>query len=990
MLCALYAVTLGAANPIQIENAKPGTGDWRLFSEAVNGEIEGYASATSVNQGESISFYVNTTSSTYQLDIFRLGWYGGEGGRRVADTVVRTGVQQVIPTPDPVTGLTECNWVDPYTITIPNDWVSGAYVVKLTTIGTSSPKNKYILFVVREDSRQANHNFQLTVSTAQAYNSWGGKSLYGASPARKVSFNRPYVDGSGTGIFLWRWEYNAIRFLEREGYDLTYTTNIDTHRRGHLLLNARSFLSIGHDEYWSWEMRTNVENALASGVNLGFFSANTCYWQVRFEPSTINGALDRTMVGYKSAALSSDPYALDGDPSNDNRITTLWRDAPVNRPEAALIGVQYIYYPVDEAIVIDDVTSQPWVFAETGLTTGSSLPGLLGYEVDAMNQFTPPGTVRLGHSPFPTAGGTMHSDMTIYDAGAAWVFATGSIQWAWGLDSWNGHNHPNAPVSHGARQITRNILREFAGSRANVDCQITISPDWVMVGSSAGSGTISLTTASHCGWSVSSNAAWLTASPTSGTGNAIITYQHASNAGSPTRDAELTIADKTFNIEQQSGCAYSYSPESASIGAAGGTVTFNITTTDVCAWTVETEESWLTITSPVSGFGSGNATVTVSVAPNEGPSRNAGVYLNGVYRNVQQSGGCTYSAQPTSVALPASGGEGEVAVTTNSACFWSSSTASSWIVLTSGTGGQGEGVTRYTVQANNTGAERVGTLVVAGINVTVRQSATECLYQFSPLWKSHTSASGTGTINVTSACEFEAVVESGSAFIQISSVTATAVYYVIGENVTGTARSGTIRIAGRAINITQNAAGVPMFSLTATATSTSAASLTWAAVSGASSYEIYRSSNGGSLGLVTATSSLSHTDTGLASNRTYLYRVRAIGASGVLSYSNLDPATTVMFTDPTILAGVTPVKATHILQLRTAVNAMRTAAVLPSQNFVDTSLSGARIKAVHIAQLREALAAARSAIGLPPVSYSVPGLSVVRASHINDLRSGVQ
>lgn len=991
MLCALYAATLGAANPIQIENAKPGTDQWRLFSESVNGEIEGYGSATSVNQGESISFYVNTIASTYQLDIFRLGWYGGEGGRRVASSVIRTGVQQVIPTPDPVTGLTECNWVDPYTITIPNDWVSGAYLVKLTTIGTSSQKNKYILFVVREDSRPANHNFQLTVTTSQAYNNWGGKSLYGTSPARKVSFNRPYTDGSGTGIFMWRWEYSAIRFLEREGFDLTYTTNIDTHRRGHLLLNAKSFLSIGHDEYWSWEMRTNVENALANGVNLGFFSANTCYWQVRFEPSTINGALDRTMVGYKHAAMASDPYALDGNPSNDNRITTLWRDPPVNRPEAALIGVQYIYYPVEEAIVIDDVTSQPWVFAETGLTTGSSLPGLLGYEVDAMNEFTPQGTVRLGHSPFQTASGTtMYSDMTIYDAGPAWVFATGSIQFAWGLDSWNGHNHPYAPVSHGAQQITRNILREFAGSSAHVDCQVTIDPDSVLVGSSAGSGTISLTTASHCGWSVSSSAEWLTATPTSGTGNATITYQHASNGGSPTRYATLTIADKTFNVEQRSGCTYSYSPESASIGAAGGTVSFDIITTNVCSWTAETRAGWLTITSPMSGSGSGNATVTVSVAPNEGPSRNAGVYLNGMYHNVHQSGGCTYAAQPTSVALPASGGEGEIAITTNSACFWSSSTATAWIVLTSGTSGQGEGVTRYTVQANTTGADRLGTIVVAGINVTVRQSATECLYEFSPLWTSHTSAATTGTINVTSACEFEAVVESGAAFIQITSVTPAAVNYTIGENVTGTARSGTIRIAGRAINITQNAAGVPMFPLTATATSTNAASLSWSAVSGATTYEIYRSSNGGSLGLVTAISSLSYNDGGLAANRTYLYRIRAIGPSGSIAYSNLDPATTIVFTDPAIVPGVTPIKAAHILQLRTAVNALRAAGVLPSRSFTDASLSGVRVKALHVAQLREALAAGRAAIGLPPVSYSVPDLSVVRASHINELRAGVQ
>ncbi len=252
VLCTALAAVVHAANPIQIENAKPGATDWVMFSEA-QGEIEGYGSVTSVNQGQSISFFVNTIAPTYNIDIFRLGWYGGRGARRVAATVTRTGIRQIIPSPDPVTGLIECNWTDPYTITIPNDWVSGAYVAKLTTVGMAPEKNKYILFIVREDSRPANHNFQITVTTSQAYNNWGGKSLYSGSPqARKVSFNRPYTDGSGTGIFLWRWEYAALRFLEREGYDLVYTTNIDTHRRGCLLLKAKSFLSSGHDDYWSW------------------------------------------------------------------------------------------------------------------------------------------------------------------------------------------------------------------------------------------------------------------------------------------------------------------------------------------------------------------------------------------------------------------------------------------------------------------------------------------------------------------------------------------------------------------------------------------------------------------------------------------------------------------------------------------------------------------------------------------------------------------
>lgn len=989
VLCTTLAAVVHAANPIQIENAKPGSPEWSMFSEA-QGEIEGYASATSVNQGESISFFVNTTAATYNIDIFRTGWYGGAGARRVAPTVTRTGIRQVIPTPDPVTGLIECNWTDPYTITIPNDWVSGAYVVKLTTLGMAQ-KNKYILFVVREDHRVANHNFQLAVATGQAYNAWGGKSLYNGSPqARKVSFNRPYTDGSGTGIFLWRWEYAAVRFLEREGYDLVYTTNIDTHRRGGLLLNAKSFLSIGHDEYWSWEMRANVEAARNTGVNLGFFSANTCYWQVRFEPSS-NGAPDRTMVGYKEAALMSDPFSIDSDPSNDHRVTTLWRNAPVNRPEAALLGVQFITYPVDAPIVIDDVTSAPWVFAETGLVKGSSLPGLLGYEVDAMNEFTPAGTIRLGNSPFfdEASHSTRYSHMTIYQhANGAWVFATGSIQWAWGLDDWNSSQRGER-LSPAAQQMTRNILRQFAGTTASADCQYTLSSTGATVGADAGSGSLTLSSASHCAWTIASSAAWLTVtSGTSGSGNRTINYSYTSNSGSPARAATLTIGDKTFTLQQQSGCAYSLSPTAASLGAAGGGTSFTVTTTAPCAWSAASDVAWLTF-SPASGFGT--TTVDVTVAANEGPSRDGSIEVNGGPDfDVHQSNGCVYTVQPLSVAGPASGMEGDVAITTHQDCFWNASTTAAWIGITAGSSGRGSGAVSYILYPNDTGAARTGTISAAGVSVTVRQSADDCLLDLAPLWASYTSAAATGTIDVTSDCPWTATVESGAHFVTITATTTTSVTYGVAANGSAVARSASIRIGGRTIHITQNGSGQAMIPLAATATSTSSASLSWPSVSGATSYEVYRSANGSTLGMVATTSSSSYRDNGLTANRTYLYRVRAVGSTGTLAYSNIDPATTIMFVDPDIVPHVTHIKAVHILQLRDAVNAMRAAGMLSYRNFTDPTLAGRTVKANHVAQLRTALSEARAAIGLPPLSFSHPSLTRVRASHVTELRAGVQ
>src|SRR5438132_8633093 len=169
-------------NPIVTENTKTGTTSWKLVNPATNREIEGYASLTSVLRGGQISFFVHTNEANYTIEIFRMGWYGGAGARQVMGAVQRAGVKQTIPTPDPVMGLVECHWTNPYTLTIPNntsdptDWMSGVYLAKLTA--ASSGKQSYIIFVVRDDARTSDLLFQSSVTTYQAYNSWGGRSLY--------------------------------------------------------------------------------------------------------------------------------------------------------------------------------------------------------------------------------------------------------------------------------------------------------------------------------------------------------------------------------------------------------------------------------------------------------------------------------------------------------------------------------------------------------------------------------------------------------------------------------------------------------------------------------------------------------------------------------------------------------------------------------------------------------------------------------------------
>ena len=425
---------------------------------------------TSVNAGGQISFFVNTIDPQYTLTIYRLGYYGGLGGRQMTQPVTLTGIAQPIPTPDPTYGMAECQWTSPYTFTVPSNWVSGIYVVKL--VGSQSGKQRYIVFVVRNDGRASDLIFQSSVSTYQAYNAWGGKSLYTYNStdgiaAVKVSYNRPYDDSQGAGNLL-QWELDMLAFLEQEGYNVVYSTDVDTHESPSQLLLHKGYLSVGHDEYWSYEMRQNVTAARDAGVNLGFFSADTCNWQIRFEPSPITGAVDRTQVGYKEL-WQDDPDA--SNPATYYLVTANWGQARYTypgHPEDALIGAMYNgAEPVNGNIIVTDPSS--WVFANTGLTNGSAIIGLLGYEASAEEGNQPANTILLAHSPYTAPNGsTAYGDMTVYQAASgATVFSTGTVQWSWGLSDISPWGPTTSIVNPVAQQITENVIEEFINSTAS-------------------------------------------------------------------------------------------------------------------------------------------------------------------------------------------------------------------------------------------------------------------------------------------------------------------------------------------------------------------------------------------------------------------------------------------------------------------------------------------------------------------------------------------
>jgi len=457
-------------NSIVVENQNAGTADWKITNLATNHEIEAYADATSINAGDSLNLKVSLSSAgQYNLEVYRLGYYGGAGGRLMARALGLDGLTQSNPMmTDTDTRLIECLWDVSYKLKTTADWTSGLYVIKLTDC--RSGKQSLVPFVLRKDNHPSDIGFQDAVTTAQAYNMFGGFSVYDVNSennkrAYQVSFDRPYdsnhlgfsnTDGFNCNNML-SWEYNMVRWLESQGYDISYYSNVDVHSNHLQLLSQKVFLSVGHDEYWSMEQRDRVESARDNGIHLAFYSANTAYWRVRFDCSS-RGQPNRVVTIYKDssgigAGPPLDPVARFDPPAS----TTRFRSREVDRPENALIGVGYVSEQDSIYEGFDFIVSNAAdpIYAHTGLRNGDRLKGLVGYEWDAVldNEESPDGLVILSKSPTranevlaPLPDGTnpnVSNAIHYRAASGAQVFSTGSIQWVWGLDnSWASQPPP--------------------------------------------------------------------------------------------------------------------------------------------------------------------------------------------------------------------------------------------------------------------------------------------------------------------------------------------------------------------------------------------------------------------------------------------------------------------------------------------------------------------------------------------------------------------
>jgi Domain of unknown function (DUF4082)/Bacterial Ig-like domain/Bacterial Ig domain len=515
-----------AQNPIANENKLPGNpaSEWDI-ADGSSGDlsIQGFATDISVNKGGVIHFKIDVNTGTnkqFGIKIYRIGYYNGNGARLIADLGTSfTGVAQSACNFDPATALTDCgNWTTTTSWTVPSTAVSGIYLAKLTRSAAGGGGTSHITFIVRDDASTSKLLFKTSDATWQAYNPYGGFSLYVGpgmpfNHAYKVSYNRPFLTrtGGGGGGFEEDWfmsaEYPMIRFLESNGFDMSYSTDMDMARSAsNPIVVHKAFLSVGHDEYWSSEERNTVESARSAGINLAFFSGNEVYWKTRWENSIDGTATPfRTMVCYKEGTLATPAENACGgicDPSpNANIWTGLWRDgcnypgvSDACKPENALSG-EISWDGNTGTMAVPDTyknlrfwRNTPNVSTLAAGQTATLTLGTLGYEWDWEQYFTsyPAGRITMSMTAFD---GHVHKLSMYKTTAGGWVFGAGTVQWAWGLDA----NHDRAALNSMGQAVDPPASPDMQQATINLFADMGIQPTTLQTGLVAGTASTDVT-----------------------------------------------------------------------------------------------------------------------------------------------------------------------------------------------------------------------------------------------------------------------------------------------------------------------------------------------------------------------------------------------------------------------------------------------------------------------------------------------------------------
>lgn len=510
LLICTQAQAACTLNAIACENQLVGNppSEWDVTG-AGDTTIQGFATDASVNVGTTVQFKIKTAATAWHIDIYRIGYYGGNGARKI--TTINATAAQSQPaclTQPTTTGLVDCgNWAVTKSWAVPATAVSGVYVARLVrndTLGAS-----HIMFIVRNDTSTSSILYQTSDTTWAAYNDFGGWSLYTGVPgsipgqvgdvrAYKVSLNRPNIlrgnQFARTNFFAD--EFPMVRWLERSGYDVSYISGVDTDRSGALLLNHQIFMDSGHDEYVSAAQRTNEEAARTAGKNMAYFAGNDNFWKTRWENSISTPATARrTMVSYKETFGQ-----VPTDPLDPPTWTGTWRDprfsppADGGKPENALTGTIYTINCCNAAAIVvpaDYGKMRFWrntpVATQAAGTSLSLTGGTIGYEFneDLDNGARPAGLMNLSRTTLSVASkltdfgvsyaaGTAVHAITLYRAaGGGLVFSTGTVRWSWGLDS--VHDDGSSVVDSRMQQATVNLFADMGAQPQTLTGQPGVS-----------------------------------------------------------------------------------------------------------------------------------------------------------------------------------------------------------------------------------------------------------------------------------------------------------------------------------------------------------------------------------------------------------------------------------------------------------------------------------------------------------------------------------
>jgi predicted small lipoprotein YifL len=390
-------------------------------------DVAAFLDVRSVAPGDSVHVFGIARDSQLSIRLYRLGWYAGAGGRLVLDAgVARVPVSGPCTAPAP--GPVECAWPEVASFRVPPDAFPGVYAVRYQDRGGEGG----VIPLVIRNRRPTPILVVLSFNTYQAYNGWGGSSLYDLGPVvqvPRVSFHRPYTDWTLERHFR-STDLPLVRFLERWGYPVSYLSDADFDADSSLGDRSRLVVISGHAEYWTTTMRHHADRLVGGGVGMGFFGGNDVFWRVRTEGRAA-GYLGDVVVCYKH---QDDPLSMDRSPATGH-----FRDGWVKEPENALIGVMYDFKTDTRQYAPLAVRDTDWVFFRgTGFEAGSRTPAIGGWEGDRImdNGHTPRGIRVLFEARFISDDGVADvMQTTFYTAkSGAGVFAAGTVGWNWGLD----------------------------------------------------------------------------------------------------------------------------------------------------------------------------------------------------------------------------------------------------------------------------------------------------------------------------------------------------------------------------------------------------------------------------------------------------------------------------------------------------------------------------------------------------------------------------